>query len=135
MFDIEVVTRHVNGASEAMQWGADDCCMFVRNIVLDCGGPDLFEGRLLFKRKSECLNYLHSYGGLVRLAILQADSIGLKQIERPFQSDAKLVGIVPTKHGPALALRVNGKWIVRGEHGVAIHNDDMCVIAWEIPNA
>jgi hypothetical protein len=135
MFNVEIVTRHVERASEAMQWGVDDCCQFVRNVVIDHGGPDLMMGIPPYKTEKQGKALLKRKRGVLRMVMNQADRLRFPQVERPFTNDKMLVGIVPTKHGPALSFRLNGGWIVRAEHGVTIHNDDLCVIAWEVQNA
>jgi hypothetical protein len=132
VFDQEIVARHIQRASEAMQWGKDDCCRFVRAIVLDHGGPDIMAGVPDYGSESEAKLLLARKGGLVRFVMNTADAIGAVEHFHPFPSDKRLVGIVPTPNGPALAIMVRGRWVVRAGHGVVIHPAESAVMAWEV---
>ena len=132
MFDQEIIARHIARASEAMQWGKTDCCQFVRAIVLDHGGPDIMAGVPDYGSETEAKHMLARKGGLVRFVMNVADAIGAVERFHPFPTDKRLVGIVPTPNGPALAAMVMGRWVVRAHHGVVVHPTEAAMMAWEI---
>jgi hypothetical protein len=132
MFDQDIVTAHVAAASGAMVWGVDDCCQFVRKIVIAHGGPDIMEGVPSYASQEEASHICDSYGrrGFARLVLEQAQNF--TEYFHPFPKDKRLVGLIATSNGPALALMLRGAWIARAENGVAILPLDCAVAAWEV---
>lgn len=132
MFREDIVTAHVQRASEAMRWGIDDCCQFVRDVVRSHGGPDIMAGFPAYHSKIEAEAVMTAKGGFVRAVMAQADGLGLAECFAPFPTDRRLVGIVPTARGPALALMIMGRWVVRAHHGVVVMAGESAVMAWEV---
>jgi hypothetical protein len=132
MFDQDIVTAHVAAASGAMVWGIDDCCQFVRNIVIAHGGPDIMEGVPAYTSQDDASQICDSYGrrGFVRAVLEQAESF--PEHFHPWPRDKRLVGLIATSNGPALALMLRGAWIARAEFGIAILPLDCAVAAWEV---
>ena len=134
-FRPEIIERAVGAACDGMRWGADDCCQFVRSIVLDHGGIDVLAGTKDYDDEAKAKSLLIRGEGLLRMAMNQAASLGLQEVYAPFNHDVALVGIVATERGPALAINFNGRWMVRGKTGVVILDGSSAVIAWVVPDA
>jgi hypothetical protein len=135
MFDDAIITRHAKAASEAMVWGRDDCCQWVRAVVLDHGGPDIMEGLPPYGSRNEAMACMAARGGFVRWVMAQADWLRCREQFFPWPAVKRLVGIVPTHDGPGLALFHNGHWIMRAKQGVVVHPAAAAVLAWEIGHA
>jgi hypothetical protein len=135
MLNQDILARHIDRASEPMIWGCDDCCQFVRAIVLDCGGPDIMAGIPAYECEKVAKRMIKKKGGMVRMVMKQAKAIGARELTFPFASDGLVVGLVATPQGPALSIRVNNRWTVRAHNGVCIYEPHAAVMAWEIANA
>ena len=117
-----------------MEWGFDDCSLWVCDIILEHSGVDLAQllrGKYASRSEAYRLMNIFSGGGLVETAVRLAKIAGLKRVEFPW--DGCLVGIVADANGPALALFWNDAWLGRTERGVTILPPSAGVIAWEVP--
>jgi hypothetical protein len=130
MFKSEIVNRHARAASAPMQWGRDDCCQFVRAIVLEHGGPDIMTDTFDYHDREGAR--LAMGGCLIQQAMIIGKKLGFARRAHPFKSDEHLIGIVAGEQGPTMALRCNGGWIARAKRGVAVKHDRDCVMAWRV---
>ncbi|MBG1232969.1 DUF6950 family protein [Aestuariivirga litoralis] len=117
--------------SQPMQWGVDDCCKWVANIIQQATGKDLMEGIAPYGDRYEALQVIREYGGhgLHDAAIKMAALHGFPELRAPFSGD--LFGLVPLKEeGFAIGLFFEGKWLCRNETGVTVLPPDHCLVAW-----
>ena len=132
VFDQNILARHIDRASEPMVWGVDDCCQFVRAIVLEHGGPDIMDGIPAYASKEEADMLCDACGrrGFVRVVMGQAERF--RAVCYPYPPDRRLVGLVASEAGPALAIMVRGHWIARSRVGVTVLPANAAVMAWEV---
>lgn len=129
MFKPEIVDRFQRDAAAPIQWGHDDCCQWVRRIVIAHGGPDLMSKVRPYDTQAGAL--AATGGCLVTAAIGIAEWHGLKKVNWPFEGAH--VGVVAGDLGPALAIKYYGAWLGRAERGAIAYPNRQAVLAWSIP--
>lgn len=130
MWKKDIVERHQLAASESMVWGRDDCCQWVRAIILDHGGPDIMAGLPRYDSEAGAAAVMN--GCLVETALAIARNLGFDKVPLPFTDRRALIGVVAGERGPALAIRYNGWWLARAQRGVLAMPDRFCVLAWRV---
>jgi len=113
-----------------MEWGRDDCSLWVCGIPLGLTGIDLALMLRGYSNRFGSARALKLYagGGLVEAAIKIAAKARLKPAFRPFRGN--LIGVVMSPERPSLALFWRGHWIARSETGVVHLPASSGVIAW-----
>ena len=116
-----------------MEWGVDDCCLWVCNVIMEYSGRDLAMPLRGYHSRIGAYRTLKKFagGGLCEAAVKLAVMAALKSAKWPWKGT--LVGVVADKNGPALALFWRGMWVGRTERGITGLPASAGVVAWEIP--
>ena len=120
-------------AQSDFEYGVDDCCLWVCDLVAELTGVDLADPLRGYRSQFGAARKLKSYagGGLCEAAIKLANAAGLRPAGRPYQG--VLVGVVADVNGPALALFYRGRWIGRTIRGVSVLPPHSATVAWKLP--
>lgn len=116
-----------------MEWGRDDCCLWVCDLIADATGADLAKPLRGYRSRIGAARRLKAFagGGIVEAAVKLAATARLKPAAWPWSGE--LVGVVSDANGPALAIFHNGAWLGRTQRGVTALPPHAAVIAWELP--
>lgn len=128
MIDKVIFDAATEAAGGLMEYGADDCCQWVRGLVLKSYGIDIMAGVAPYASQEEAAAVFNEHGGLVEAVIVLARAAGLEKASKPYPDDC--VGLVLGQFGPTLAVRYNGWWVARADIGVAMLADKSVIMAW-----
>lgn len=132
--DADLVNRALHRAiAEQFEWGVDDCCTFVCDIVHEITARDFMEPlRGRYDSEASAAHAMESFsgGGLVRTAIALAKLANLQEKRFPWAGD--LIGVVAGNNGPMLGLFFQGAWLVRTLGGTGRLPARQGVIAWRL---
>lgn len=131
--------RHlIEAAAEAaqmadMRYGVDDCCLWVADIVIAHGGPDLAQPFRGYTSKTGAAMRLRRYagGGLLEAAQKRASELDLKIIRQDWRDGD--VGLVTNPAGHLMALFYQGRWLARTGSGVNFTQGHSAILAWRLP--
>lgn len=116
-----------------MEWGRDDCSLWVCDMVAEATGTDLAMPLRGYRSKLGAYRRLKAFAGagLCEAAIKLAATARLKPAKWPWTGT--LIGVVSGEQGPTLALFWQGKWLGRTETGYRALPASYGVMAWELP--
>lgn len=115
-----------------MRYGVDDCCLWVADIVVAHGGPDLAQPFRGYTSKTGAAMRLHRYagGGLLEAAQKRAGELLLKIIRQDYRDGD--VGLVTNAAGHLMALFIGGRWLARTAQGVNFTPAHCTILAWRL---
>jgi hypothetical protein len=116
-----------------MRYGVDDCCLWVADIVMAHGGPDLAEPFRGYASQTGAAMRLRRYagGGLLEAAQKRAAELDLRIVRHDWRDGD--VGLVTNAGGHLMALFYKERWLARSAQGLNVAPRHATILAWRLP--
>jgi hypothetical protein len=131
--DRHLIAAAVEAAQMAdMRYGVDDCCLWVADIVMAHGGPDLAQPFRGYASQLGAARKLRRYagGGLLEAAQKRAAELDLRIIRHGWRDGD--VGLVTNGAGHLMALLYQDRWLARTAQGVNFTSRSATILAWRL---
>jgi hypothetical protein len=128
---IEEETRKALASVSERKWPVENCVVFVADIYIAAGLPDLISNyRGTYRTEEEAYEVMGLFG-MHGLHVRSAKRIGWPRIKASEAQNGDW-GLYETDQGPSSVIKYGGFWVGSRQDGYSVGDDTKLIAAWKV---